>query len=267
MGAGISSSAALECGLAYGLNVLFNLQLDDLTLIKLAQNAEHNYVGTQCGIMDQFASVMSEHGHVIKLDCKSLHYELLPFDIKPYKLLLLNTNVSHNLSSSEYNVRRSECEEGVQILKKIDSKINSLRDISLEKLQAHKKLFPPTIYKRCEYVLEENSRVNQAAVALQHNDLSYFGTLMYASHEGLQNKYEVSCKELDWLTTYSKKNKAILGCRMMGGGFGGCVINLIHEDAIEQYVEEISKAYAKEFDINLSAFITVPANGTELLQP
>ncbi|WP_028377516.1 galactokinase [Leeuwenhoekiella sp. MAR_2009_132] len=263
MGAGISSSAALECGLAMGINELFDLKLTKLEIVKLSQLAEHNYVGTKCGIMDQFASVMSVENHVIKLDCESLEYEMLPFAIEPYKLLLLNTNVSHSLSTSEYNVRREECEKGVALLKKWYPEIDSLRHVSLEQLREYKSEFDSTIYARCEYVVEENLRVTQAATALENNDLCTFGKLMYASHDGLQNKYEVSCKELDFLTEFSKDNEAILGCRMMGGGFGGCTINLIHQDAVEEYVASAKEAYYKKYNLNLTAFTAMPSNGGE----
>ena len=266
IGAGISSSAALECGLAYGLNALFDLKMSKLDIVKLSQKAEHNYVGTQCGIMDQFASVMSKTGNVIKLDCESLDYELIPFNIKPYKLLLLNTNVSHNLASSEYNVRRQECEEGVRILKTQFKNINSLRDVSFDQLETVKEKLTPVIYKRCLYILQENARVLKAAECLSNGDLKAFGFLMYASHEGLQHKYEVSCKELDFLTDFSKENPAILGCRMMGGGFGGCTINLIHEEKISEYVEDVSQAYREKFNLKLTAFTTVPANGSTLIE-
>lgn len=266
VGAGISSSAALECGLAFGLNKLFDLKLEQLDIVKLSQKAEHNYVGTKCGIMDQFASVMSKDGHVIKLDCQNLNYELLPFHIEPYKLLLINTNVSHNLASSEFNLRRQECEQGIAVLQQRFENIGSLRDVSFGQLEQYKQELDPTIYKRCAYVLHENERVQQAAKALENNDLVTFGRLMYASHEGLQHNYEVSCKELDFLTEFSRSNDQILGCRMMGGGFGGCTINLIHEDAIEGYVEKVSKAYFDKFNIELTAFTTVPANGTSVVE-
>ncbi len=265
MGAGISSSAALECGLAYGLNALFDLNLTKIEIVKLSQKAEHNYVGTQCGIMDQFASVMSEDGHVIKLDCQSLEYEMIPFDIHPYKLLLLNTNVSHSLSSSEYNTRRKECEEGVRVLQIKYPHINSLRDANINELESCKSQLSEIVYNRCLYILQENDRVIKAAEALKNNDLFTFGKLMYGSHEGLQHKYEVSCKELDFLTDFSRSHNEILGCRMMGGGFGGCTINLIHEDAVAGYIDEVSKAYTEKFNIRLTAFTTLPADGSSLI--
>jgi len=265
MGAGISSSAALECGLAEGLNELFSLNLSPLEIVELSQKAEHNYVGTMCGIMDQFASVMSKENHVIQLDCQSLDYKLVPFNIEPYALLLLNTNVSHSLSTSEYNVRRKECEQGVKLLQKWYPDIQSLRDVKLEQLEAHKNDFEPVIYNRCSYVIEENARVNAAASALEQNDLKTFGELMYGSHEGLQHKYEVSCNELDFLTDFSRNYDAILGCRMMGGGFGGCTINLIHQDFMEEYIALAKKAYKEKFDISLSAFTAMPADGGKVI--
>ncbi|PHQ31210.1 galactokinase [Leeuwenhoekiella nanhaiensis] len=265
MGAGISSSAALECGLAEGLNELFSLNLSPLEIVELSQKAEHNYVGTMCGIMDQFASVMSKENHVIQLDCQSLDYKLVPFNIEPYALLLLNTNVSHSLSTSEYNVRRKECEQGVKLLQKWYPDIQSLRDVKLEQLEAHKNDFEPVIFDRCSYVIEENARVNAAASALEQNDLKTFGELMYGSHEGLQHKYEVSCNELDFLTDFSRNYDAILGCRMMGGGFGGCTINLIHQDFMEEYTALAKKAYKEKFDISLSAFTAMPADGGKVI--
>ena len=265
MGAGISSSAALECGLASGLNTLFDLKLSKLEIVKLSQKAEHNYVGTQCGIMDQFASVMSKENHIIQLDCKSLEYTLLPFDIKPYALLLLNTNVSHSLSTSEYNLRRQECEKGVSLLQNWYPNIQSLRDVTLAQLQEHEHDFDAVTYKRCEYVIEENNRVQQASIALKENKLEEFGKLMYGSHEGLQHKYEVSCKELDFLTDFSRDYDLILGCRMMGGGFGGCTINLIHQDGIDAYVQAAKKAYKANFNIELTAFNAMPADGGKVI--
>lgn len=265
MGAGISSSAALECGLATGLNELFDLGLEKLEIVKLSQMAEHNYVGTKCGIMDQFASVMSKDGSVIKLDCRSLEHELIPFNIAPYTLLLLNTNVEHSLASSEYNTRREECNEGVAILQKKFPEVKSLRDATLDQLATCKDDMTNTIYNRCSYIIEENLRVEEAGNALKKGDLEKFGKLMYESHDGLQNKYAVSCPELDFLTQYSLSNSQILGCRMMGGGFGGCTINLIHEDAIDAYVEEVAKAYEEQFDIKLTSFTIAPANGTTIL--
>jgi galactokinase len=262
IGAGISSSAALECGMAYGLNTLFELGLTKETLILLSRDAEHNFVGTKCGIMDQFAVTMSEENHVILLDCKSLKHELIPVNIEPYKILLLNTNVSHNLASSEYNVRRQECEKGISIIQKKYPNIESLRDVTIAILEECKSEMSSLIYNRCHYILQENRRVLDAVKELKTGNLKAFGALMYESHHGLQHLYNVSCPELDFLVDFSKSNDQILGSRMMGGGFGGCTINIIHENAIEEYIQKASKAYFNGFKIALTSIVVSPSKGT-----
>lgn len=264
IGSGISSSAALECGLAFGLNELFDLQLTKLQIVELSQRAEHNYVGTKCGIMDQFASVMSKEGHVILLDCQSLEASYVPVNMTPYKLLLLNTNVSHNLASGEYNTRRQQCEEGVAIIKKRYPKVRSLRDVSMEMLREFKLDLLEVVYDRCSYVVQEKERTLNAVEALKNNNLKELGTLMYQTHDGLKNLYEVSCKELDFLVDFSKNYDQVLGARVMGGGFGGCSINLIHETAIAQFTEKVSKAYFDAFAIKLTTFEAMPSGGTSI---
>ncbi|MDY7396955.1 galactokinase [Aureibaculum sp. 2210JD6-5] len=263
VGSGVSSSAALECGMAFGLNEMFKLNLDKLTLVELSQRAEHNYVGTKCGIMDQFASVMSKKDHVILLDCQSLDYEYIPIKIEPYKILLLNTNVSHNLASGEYNIRRSQCEQGVAIIKEKFPQVNSLRDVSIEMLESSKPEIPSVVYNRCLYVVEEKDRVLNSVKALKNRELSKLGDYMYQTHEGLQHLYEVSCPELDFLVGFSKNNDTVIGARMMGGGFGGCTINIIHEDAVESFTEEVSEAYFNKFNIKLTPFEANPSVGTK----
>jgi len=266
IGSGISSSAALECGLAFGLNELFNLNLSKQTLVELSQRAEHNYVGTKCGIMDQFASVMSKKDHVILLDCQSLEYEYIPIHIEPFKILLLNTNVSHNLASGEYNTRRNQCEKGVEMIKKKYSTVNSLRDVSLSMLQEFTSKMDRVIFNRCTYVVEENERVLKSVEALKKDLLPKLGEYMYETHEGLRNLYEVSCPELDFLVDLSKKNDDVLGARMMGGGFGGCTINIVHQDAVTVFITEASKAYFDKFKIKLTAFEAMPCGGTTIKQ-
>ncbi|MCF6297112.1 MAG: galactokinase [Flavobacteriaceae bacterium] len=265
VGSGISSSAALECGLAFGLNEMFDLGLSKLDIVKLSQRAEHNYVGTKCGIMDQYASVMSKKDHVILLDCQSIQHQYIPIEIKPYKILLLNTNVSHSLASSEYNTRREECEKGVSIIKKKYPEVNSLRDVDEAMLLEFKNLLSKTVYIRCRYVIEEKTRVLSAVEALKENRLNDFGALMYATHYGLSKEYEVSCPELDFLVEFSKNFDTIIGSRMMGGGFGGCTINLIHEDAISDFIEKVSLAYFNKFNIKLDAFVANPSRGTSVV--
>lgn len=265
VGSGISSSAALECGLAYGLNELFNLGLSKQTIVELSQRAEHNYVGTKCGIMDQFASVMSKKGHVILLDCQSLDYDYVPISIEPYKILLLNTNVSHNLASGEYNIRRAQCEEGAAKIKQKYPEVNSLRDATMEMLNDVKTELSDVVYGRCRYVIEEKSRVLEAVEALKNNELDKMGALMYKTHEGLQHLYEVSCPELDFLVDFSRSYDEVPGARVMGGGFGGCTINIIHKDKVDAFVKAASEAYAKKFRIQLTAFEAMPSEGTAIV--
>ncbi|MDX1828958.1 MAG: galactokinase [Lutibacter sp.] len=264
IGSGISSSAALECGLAFGLNGLFNLNLSKKTIVELSQRAEHNFVGTKCGIMDQFASVMSKEGSVILLDCESLDFEYVPIKIEPYKIVLLNTNVSHNLASGEYNIRRAQCEKGVAIIKQNYPKINSLRDVSLSMLNEFKSVLEPVIFNRCLYVIEEKERVLNSVEALKNNDLATLGNNMYKTHNGLQHQYEVSCTELDFLVDFSKKYEDVLGARMMGGGFGGCTINVVHSKEVTKFIEDSSIAYYKKFNIKLTAFEAMPSEGTSI---
>lgn len=262
IGSGISSSAALECGIAFGLNELFELGLSKKTIVELSQRAEHNFVGTKCGIMDQFASVMSKKGHVILLDCQSLEYEYVPIKIEPYKILLLNTNVTHSLASSEYNNRRKECETGVAIVKQKYTEVNSLRDVSEGMLKEFKTVMPPKVFDRCTYVIEEKIRVLKAVEALKNNQLNVLGDLMYETHNGLRDLYEVSCPELDFLVNFSKNYKEIIGARMMGGGFGGCTINIINSENIEEFESEVSKTYFDKFNKKLTTFEAMPSEGT-----
>ncbi|WP_010177231.1 galactokinase [Aquimarina agarilytica] len=265
MGSGISSSAALECGLAFGLNQIFNLGLEKIDLVKIGQKAEHTYVGTQCGIMDQFASVMSEKGHVILLDCDSIAHQMIPADFGDYQVLLLNTNVSHNLADSAYNTRVAECASVVKAIAKNNPEVTSLREATFEMLAAVKSEITPIAFKRATYVLEENARVEKAVKALKEKDLTTFGELMYGSHNGLQNDYEVSCEELDFLAAFSKNYDQVLGARMMGGGFGGCTINLIHKDGVAEFVADATKAYKEKFNIDLTSFTAVPSQGTAII--
>ncbi|MDN3593565.1 galactokinase [Zunongwangia endophytica] len=261
-GAGISSSAALECGFASGLNALFNLGLSKTEITKLSQKAEHNFVGNKCGIMDQYASVMSKKDHIILLDCESLHAEYIPADFKSCKLLLLNTNVSHNLADSEYNTRRQECETAVEVIQQKYPEVKSLRDVNLEMLSEFEDKLEGKQYQRSRYVIEENERVMNATTAIKSGELSEFGTLMYGSHDGLQHDYEVSCPELDFLVEFSRDKDYIYGSRMMGGGFGGCTINLIEADKIDEYVAEAAEAYYKKFNIKLDTIAVLPSEGT-----
>ncbi len=248
IGAGMSSSAALEGGTIFGLTQLFNLPLDKLSMVKLGQKAENEFVGVQCGIMDQFANIYSRADKVFKLDCRSLEYEYYPFTRDDLKIVLCDTQVRRELAGSEYNVRRSQCEEGVALLQQYNPEISSLRDVNPEMLQEHKAEFGPVVYSRCEYVIEENIRVNQACQDLAHDDFMAFGERMYQSHEGLRNKYEVSSRELDLLVDMTEDIDAVLGARMMGAGFGGCTINLVRAEAVDEFTAAVSQQYSGKMD-------------------
>ena len=245
IGSGLSSSAAIEAGLTFALNHIYDLKIDKQEIVKLAQRSENEFVGVKCGIMDQFINIFGKENHVLKLDCRSLDFEFYPFNSEEYKIVLFDTHVKHSLASTEYNLRRRQCEEGVKILQHHYPEIKSLRDAKKEQLFEHQKKFNDKVFDRCLYIVEENERVEKSCKNLVDNKLEDFGLQMLFSHEGLRDKYEVSCRELDYLVEVSSVQGGILGSRMMGGGFGGCTINLIKND----YVQEISKIISEEYRI------------------
>lgn len=247
IGAGLSSSAALENGVCLGLSSLFDLNLDRLTMIRYSQKAEHEYAGVACGIMDQFASMMGKAGHAIRLDCRSMEYSYFPLNLGDYQFILCDTKVEHALADSEYNQRRSECEIGLRAIRNLYSGIKSLRDVTFEMLDSVRLEVAQTVYDRCCYVLEENDRLLKGSELLERGDLTGFGKLMYGSHDGLSKKYQVSCAELDFLVDFTRDREEVLGARMMGGGFGGCTINLVKRDLKEKFDAEISAAYQEQF--------------------
>lgn len=262
IGAGLSSSAALENGICYGLSELFDLKLDRMSMLKFSQKAEHEYAGVACGIMDQFASMMGKAGHAIRLDCRSLEYNYFPLHLDNYRFILCDTQVKHSLVDTEYNVRRMECEIGVQSIKKYQEQVLSLRDISYEMLQNVRHEIPSKVYQRCLYVLEENNRLLKACQMLESGDLEGFGSLMYKSHEGLSKQYEVSCPELDFLVDFTLARSEVLGSRMMGGGFGGCTLNLVKKDQAENFKSEITTAYLKKFGHQAQVYEVEIVEGT-----
>lgn len=264
IGAGISSSAALECGFASGINDLFDLGLEKMEIVKLSQAAENNFVGSNCGIMDQYASVMSKKDHLILLDCRSLEATYIPADFKDCKVLLLNTKVERNLAEGEYNQRREECEEAVKIIQREYPEVKTLRDVNEEILKEFKEALSKAIFSRAAYVVEENLRVQEAAEAIKDGRLQDFGSLMYQSHQGLQHQYEVSCPELDFLVDYTRNKPFVYGARMMGGGFGGCTINLIKASEIDKFVSEVLPAYENEFGVKGEAIVVSPSEGTRI---
>ncbi|WAC12205.1 galactokinase [Dyadobacter pollutisoli] len=263
VGAGLSSSAALECCLLFALNEMYGLNLDRFSIVKMSQKAENEYVGVQCGIMDQFASAFGKEEAVIRLDCRSLDYEYFPFPMDEYLLVLCDTSVKHSLASSAYNTRRLECEQGTAILQKYDAKILSLRDGSPKLVEEHKEELGDVIYRRCKFITEEIQRVQDACDLLLEGNMADFGKKMYATHHGLQHEYEVSCPELDFLVAETQNNSAVLGARMMGGGFGGCTINLVKKDAVPEFEKQMKSAYLEKYQIDLPCYRVKITTGTE----
>jgi galactokinase len=263
LGAGMSSSAAVCSAFGFALNDIFELQLSRMELALLGQKAEHNFAGVQCGIMDEFASLHGKAGHVMKLDCRSLEYEYIPFDFPDYKIVLVNTMVSHSLASTEYNVRRQQCEEGVAVLKNTNQGIKSLRDISAAELELHKKDLPEIVFKRCSYVINENERLLQGCDFLKNGDIKSFGQLMFLAHEGLSKWYEVSCKESDFLVEQAKLINGVAGARQMGGGFGGCTINIVENSAVNGFIDLIGNTYSKKFTKTPEFYITQIEDGAK----
>ncbi|WP_375437760.1 galactokinase [uncultured Hymenobacter sp.] len=267
IGAGLSSSAAVECGLAFALDHLMGTNLDRMELAHMAQKAEHEFAGVKSGLMDQFASLFGRPGQVMLLDCRSLDYEYLPFDTTACGIVLCNTGVKHSLASSEYNLRRQECEQGVAILQQHYPEVASLRDATLEQLNAHREELGDVVYRRCLYVVQENFRVAAARQHLNEGDLAAFGQEMYASHAGLRDDYEVSCRELDVLVQIAKAQPGVYGARMMGGGFGGCTINLVAIEHIESFVLKATEEYQRYLGLDLETYQTTITGGVDILQP
>lgn len=265
-GAGLSSSAAIECAFAFALNEILGLNWPKLELVQLAQAAENRFVGVKCGIMDQFASMFGQKDKAILLDCRNLKYEYIPLALDQYAILLMDSQVKHSLASSEYNVRREQCEMGVKALRKVYPHVNSLRDANRAMIEyTLKDQVPDLVYHRCKYVVEENLRLQVGCEALRRNDLVSFGKKMFASHVGLSKLYEVSCPELDYLVELAKMEHSIIGSRMMGGGFGGCTINLIRKSFINEVVERIQEAYFQKFAKIPTPIICQLSNGTGMV--
>lgn len=265
LGAGMSSSAALECATAFSINELFGLKMEPLTMVKLSQKAENEFVGVKCGIMDQFASMFGRKNHVIRLDCQSLAYEYVPFNTDGIRIVLLDTNVKHSLASSEYNTRRQQCEAGVALIQAHHPEVRSLRDVTPEMLDKYVAPADALVYQRCQYVVEENLRLLAAGEDLKKGDITAFGQKMFATHDGLSRKYEVSCPEADFLVEQVKGRPGVIGARMMGGGFGGCTINLVREEAIDALVADLMPAYARAMNKELKVYIGQIENGTSLI--
>ncbi len=265
IGAGMSSSASIECGFAFALNTLFDLHIDRISLIKMAQMAEHTYAGVKCGIMDQFASMMGKRESALLLDCRSLDHRYVPLALGDCQIVLFDTKVKHSLASSEYNKRRQECERGVETLSKHYPEVKSLRDVSREMLDKHRDELTEKEFDRCSFVVEEIDRVQQAVIDLEANNLIAFGKKMFETHDGLSRKYEVSCAELDFLVDKVRSMPGVLGARMMGGGFGGCTINIIKSAAIPKVIAEINSSFAGKFNVEPGHYVMNVEQGTSVM--
>jgi len=262
-GSGLSSSAALECGFLYGINEMFNLGIKPIDIALMGQKAEH-WVGINCGIMDQFSSVMGLENKVIKIDCRTLDYTYHDANFADYSLILFDSNVKHSLFTSEYNVRRIECNEGLDILKANFPEINSFRDCTDEQVVSLKSKMTDKVYRRSLYAVKEIKRVIQACEALDKGDIATLGKLMFETHDGLSNDYEVSCEELDYLVDLAKAEEVVIGSRLMGGGFGGCTITLVKKGSEARIKEKFTKLYLDKFNIDLKIYDVKISNGTSL---
>ena len=265
LGAGMSSSAALESTYAFALNDMFNLGIDKFELARIGQSTEHNYVGVKCGIMDQFASIFGKEGHLIRLDTKSMEYDYFPFDPKGYKLVLLDTVVKHELASSAYNKRRESCETAAKAIRDNGNPdVEFLRDASMEQLDAVKDKISEEDYMRAKYVIEETQRVYDVSDALEKGDYETVGDRMYKTHEGMSKLYEVSCEELDFLNEEAKKH-GVTGSRVMGGGFGGCTINLVKDELYDSFIEAAKKSFKEKYGHEPKVYDVVISDGARKL--
>lgn len=255
LGAGMSSSAALECCIAFALNDLFNGTIDKMTLARIGQATEHKYVGVKCGIMDQFASIHGREGALMRLDCRSGEYQYFPWHPKGYRLVLVNSCVKHELVGSPYNDRRASCERVARI-----AGVDTLRDCTWEKLESIKAQLNNEDYRRARYVLGEVDRVLEVSKALERDDYETVGQQMYLTHKGLKEDYEVSCEEIDFLVDEAKR-LGVTGARIMGGGFGGCTINLVKDDLCDSFLKEIQQTYRTHFGIDCQPIPVVISSG------
>jgi len=246
VGAGLSSSAALEVASLLALQSAFDVSLSPVEGARLCQQVEHKVVGVQCGIMDQFASRIGSAEHALFLDCRSLAYESVPLDLEDHRIVVVDSTVQRALASSKYNERRAECEQGVAHFQQVDDSIQALRDVSLEMLEAHGDGLDETVRRRCRHVVAENARVEAAATALREKDYGRLGTLMNDSHASLRDLYEVSSDELNVLVETAQNTDGVLGARMTGAGFGGCTVNLVHEDAVSALRQRLTETYERE---------------------
>jgi galactokinase len=265
LGAGMSSSAAVCSAFGFALNEIFGFGLSRMELALIGQKTEHRFAGVKCGIMDQFASLHGKKGNIMKLDCRSLEYEYIPFDFPDYHIVLVNTMVSHSLASSEYNVRRQQCEEGVAVLQKYFPSIHSLRDVTNEQLEKYKNELSEIAYRRCSFIIHENKRLLHGCDLLKKGDLKSFGQLMFEAHEGLSKWYEVSCEESDFLVEQAKHFDGVAGSRQMGGGFGGCTINIVKTNTVENFSSYMLDSYKNKYSVIPEIYVTQIEDGAKTI--
>jgi galactokinase len=265
-GAGLSSSAAIECAAGFALNELFNFEFSKIELVKMGQAAENQFVGVNCGIMDQFASVFGREKNLIRLDCRSLEHTYIPFNDDEIEIVLFDTQVKHSLASSAYNDRRAQCEKGVSLISEHHAEVKSLRDANEDMLLRHVKPVDEETYKRCHYVVSEIQRLLDGCEDLKKDDLEAFGKRMFETHAGLRDLYEVSCPELDHLVTLVTGNPDVLGARMMGGGFGGCTINLVKKSAVQGLIDHVDAGYKALTGKDVQVYIASIQNGTSVIE-
>lgn len=260
LGAGLSSSAAIEVSAALALTAVSGIEVPRLVLAKLCQRAENEYSGARCGIMDQFISCFGQSDHALMLDCRDLSYKPVPIP-QEAKLVICNTMVKHELAGGEYNQRRASCEAGVAFLKQSSLKIRALRDVTLQDLEQNRAALGDGVYRRCRHVISENERVVEAAGTLQAGDLSRFGELMYQSHESLDKDYEVTCEELNIMVGLAREIDGVYGARMTGGGFGGCTVNLVRADAVARFQSTVMTGYRSATGLDPMIYICSAAQG------
>jgi len=260
-GAGLSSSAALEVVTGLALSTVAGADVDRVTLAKIGQQTEHEFVGANVGIMDQFVSAHAKAGHALLLDCRSLEFENVPLDTTDVAVVICDTNIKHELAASAYNTRRAECEQAVNILKKRLPEIEKLRDVSVAEFEKYADDLPEPVRRRARHVVTENNRTLQAATALKRKDLASFGALMWQSHESLRHDYEVSSKELDILVDLAKGTEGVLGGRMTGGGFGGSTVNLVAREYCSGFTEKVQTSYKKAAGLEATILVSEPAEG------
>lgn len=264
IGAGLSSSAAMEVSNALAFCSAVNADINCKNLALLCQRAENKFVGVNCGIMDQFVSVHAAEDYAVMLDCRSLEHEMVPLDTSEVKVVVCNTMVDHELGSSAYNQRRAKCEEAARILNEKVGNVEQLRDVTSEMLEANADALDDVTYRRARHVVSEDERVQKALKSLNAGDYAEFGRLMNASHDSLKDDYEVTCDELDLMVDLARKQKGCLGARMTGAGFGGCTVNLIEADAADDFMAAMAAGYEEKTEIDPDIFEFNAAEGASI---